>query len=363
MIPVCEPLLDGNEQKYINDCLATNWISSEGTYLKEFERKFSAYCGCKYGVATTNGTTALHLAMAVLRVPKSREVIIPTFTIASCAFAVRYVNAHPVFADCDPVTFNIIPEAIEKLITPKTVAIMAVHLYGHPCDMEAINAIAKAHNLPVIEDAAEAIGSEINGTVVGGFGTVGCFSFYSNKIITTGEGGMLVTNDLELATRARVLRNLAHSKVRFQHEEIGYNFRMTNIQAAMGLAQLENVQRHIDMRRHNAALYTERLRNVQGLTLPPELPGYKNTYWMYSLLAETPEMRDGLTAFLADHDIGTRTFFIPMHRQVMMYDTPGRYPIAESIYKRGFYLPSGTGLTEAEIDTVCNTIKEFMGCV
>ena len=358
-IPVCEPLLIGNEAKYVLDCLQTGWISSAGGYLDRFEQGFADYCDREYGVAATNGTTALHLALASLGVGKGDEVILPTFTIISCALAVLYTGAKPVFVDCDPDTFNIDVTKIEDKITLRTKAIMPVHLYGHPCDMLAIQQIAGIYDLKVVEDAAEAHGSEIAGKKAGGFSDVGCFSFYANKIITTGEGGMLTTNNRNIADRARSLRNLAHSNVRFVHNEIGFNYRMTNIQAALGLAQLENIDLFVDLRRKHAHRYTEALRELPVKT-PVEMPGYKNSYWMYTLLLADKATRDGLIRYLAEREIETRTFFIPMHQQPIL-NCQGEFPVADNISERGLYLPSGTGLTDSQIDRICGTIQDYFG--
>ena len=366
MIPVCEPFLNGKEKEYVLDCLETNWISSNGKYIQQFEQEFAKYCGCKYGISTTSGTTALHLALATLGIGKDDEVIVPTFTMAACAFAVRYTGAIPVFVDCEPDTWCIDPKKIESRITIHTKAIMPVHIYGHPCDMDAIQAIAQKHSLEVIEDAAEAHGAEYKGRKVGGLGDIGCFSFYANKIITTGEGGMLVTNDDHLADNARRLKDLAHSKEqRFYHTDVGFNFRMTNIQAAIGLAQLEKIDEYVERRRCHAKLYAKFLQHtesllegVEGLTLPVERWGYKNVYWMYAILLD--KNRNKVMERLKEKDIQTRAFFIPMHRQPMFanhyYDKD--FPVANDISERGLYLPSGSGLTGEQIEYICKCVKE-----
>jgi perosamine synthetase len=363
MIPVCEPLLDGNERKYVDDCLESGWISSAGKYVTEFEDKFAKYCGCKYGVTTTSGTTALHLALASLGIGPCDEVIVPTFTIAACAFAVLYTGATPVFVDCDPATYNIDPDGIERAITDKTRAIMPVHIYGHCCDMTRIMEIVKGKNIFVVEDAAEAHGSEINGRRAGGIGHVGCFSFYGNKVATCGEGGMLVTNDGMIAAKATQLKDLAHSRdKRFLHMDVGFNYRMTNIQAAIGLAQLESLDYHIELRRQHAERYNEQL---QGLVATPvEMAGYMNTYWMYAILLKNQAQRDGLMKYLEKAGIGTRTFFIPMNQQpILDYLCVGqKFPIADNVSARGLYLPSGTGLSDGEIDVVCDAVKEYLRC-
>lgn len=357
MIPVCEPLLDGNEAKYVNDCLLTNWISSSGEYITQFESAFAEYCGCKYGVATNNGTTALHLALASLGIGPGDEVIIPDFTIASCAFAVFYTGATPVFVDADPQTFNIDVSKIEEKITRRTVAIMPVHLYGRPAEMGEIVRIATKHNLHVIEDAAEAHGAEYEGHKVGGIGSVGCFSFYANKLITTGEGGMIVTNLEYVAEKAKLLRDLAHtSRRRFYHEHVGFNYRMTNIQAAIGMAQLEQIDRNIRVRLKHASLYAELLKVAPHVTFVSETrPNVKGVAWMHCLMAESESYRDAFVIHLADRGVQTRTFFVPMHEQPIF--KAGDYPVSEDISRRGFYVPSGTGLTADQISYVCECIR------
>ena len=270
MIPVCEPLLGGKEIEYVLDCLKTNWISSKGKYVEEFEEQFAHYCGCKYGISTTSGTTALHLALASVGIKSDDEVIIPTFTMGATAFAIVYTGAKPVLVDSEPETWNMDVTKIEEKITPpRTKAIMPVHIYGHPCDMDPIEEIAEKYNLWLIEDAAETHGAEYKGRKAGGIGHIGCFSFYANKIITTGEGGMLVSNDEKIAEKARRLKDLAHSpEKRFLHTDVAFNYRMTNIQAAIGLAQFERIDELAERRRRNAHLYNSLLKGIDGITLP-----------------------------------------------------------------------------------------------
>jgi len=365
-IPVCEPFLTGKEMEYVMDCLRTNWISSAGKYVNEFEQRFVEYIGCKYGISTTSGTTALHLALAALKIGRGDEVIVPAFTMIAPVFAVVYTGAKPVLVDADPETWNIDVNKIKEKITPNTRAIIPVHIYGHPCDMDPIMEIAEKYNLWVIEDAAEAHGAEYKGKKVGSFGHVSCFSFYANKIITTGEGGMIVTNDEKIAERARRLKDQAYSpERRFLHTDIGFNYRMTNIQAAIGLAQLEHIDEFVEMRRRNAYLYNSRLKDVPGITLPPEKEWAKNVYWMYSILIEENEFgmsRDELMERLKGRGIETRTFFIPMHQQPALLNLGlfkgERYPVAEEISERGLYLPSSSGLKEEEIEYICDIIRE-----
>ena len=366
MIPVCEPFIGDREMEYVTDCIRTNWISSQGKYVKEFEERFAEYCGCKYGVSTTSGTTALHLAVASLGIGRGDEVIIPTFTMIATAFAVAYTGATPVLVDAEPETWNIDTAKVEERITEKTKAILPVHIYGHPCDMDLIMEVAKRHNLFVIEDAAEAHGAEYEGKKAGGIGDIGCFSFFANKMITTGEGGMVVTDDEKLSEKARDLKNLAYSRdKRFLHTELGFNYRMTNIQAAIGLAQLEKINQLIEMRRRNAHLYNSILKDVDGIGLPVEKEWAKNVYWMYSIMIgdEFGMSRDDLMRKLGEKDIQTRTFFIPMHQQPVFRNMGlfegESFPVAEELEKQGLYLPSSSGLAEEQIEHICQTIKEI----
>ena len=363
MIPVCEPLLAGNEEKYVLDCIRSGWVSSAGKYVEEFEGEFAEYCGCRYGVCTTSGTTALHLALVSLGIGKGDEVIVPTLTNVACAFAVIYTGATPVFIDCEPMAFTLDTNLLPKVITSRTKAIMPVDLYGHPCDMDRMWEIADEYELLVVEDAAEAHGAVYKGKKAGSWGDVACFSFYANKVITTGEGGMIVTDDKGIADRARRLKDLAHDpKRRFYHTDIGFNYRLTNIQAAIGLAQLEKIGDYVKMRRSNAARYTDGLSRSCGVTTPVELWGSRSSYWMYAILVESKTIRDGLRKHLAYRDIGTRTFFIPMHQQGIFREySRGKFPVADNVSVRGLYLPSGTGLTDDQIDVVCDAVKEYLG--
>ena len=368
MIPVCEPLLDEKELAYVADCLKTNWISSKGKYIEAFEEGFARYCGCKYGIATTSGTTALHLALVSIGIGPGDEVIVPAFTMAATVFAVVYTGAKPVLVDAESDTWNIDPAKIEEKITGQTKVILPVHIYGHPCEMEAIMEIAEKHNLWVIEDAAEAHGAEYKGKKAGSIGHVSCFSFYANKIITTGEGGMVVTNEAKIAQQARLLKDLAFSpEKRFLHTSLGFNYRMTNIQAAIGLAQLEKIEDLVAARRHNAHYYNSLLKDIPGITLPVEREETKNVYWMYGILIEDDFglSRDELIIRLKEKGIETRTFFYPMHQQpafqAMNLFKDEKYPVAEALAQKGLYLPSGSGLKEEEIEAVCQTIKEIRG--
>jgi len=361
-ISVSNPLFKGNELKYVTKCIKTGWVSSLGGYVEEFENKFSRYCEARYGISCSSGTTALHLALASLGIGKDDEVIIPTFTMISTANAVTYQGAVPVLIDSEENTFNIDPEKIEEKITKKTKAIIAVHIYGHPADMDKILKISKKYNLYVIEDAAEAHGAEYKGKRAGGLGDVGCFSFYGNKIITTGEGGMLVTNNRRIKEKAGYLRDLAFSKERhFWHKELGFNYRMSNLQAAVGLAQLERIDVLIRIKRNNAKLYDTLLRDIRGIILPKEENYAKNVYWMYAILVEDSFgiSKDELRKRLARRGIETRNFFIPIHLQPIYFKIcKGQFPVAEELCKKGLYLPSGFNLKKNEIKFIAKTIRE-----
>jgi len=360
IIPVCEPKLNGNESRYVARCLETNWISSTGNNIEQFEKKFARCCGARYGISCTNGTTALHLALAILGIGKGDEVIIPTFTMIATANAVTYTGATPVLVDAEPDTWNIDTEQIEEKITERTRAVIAVHTYGHPADMDKILNVAQKYHLYVVEDAAEAHGAEYKGKKIGSIGDIACFSFYANKIITTGEGGMLTTNDKKIAEIAKELRSHAFSKERhFWHQYVGYNYRMTNLQAAIGLAQVERFDEFVQLRIGHARLYNSMLKGIKGIILPPQTKDVKNVYWMYSILIEDELgiTRDELRGGLAERGVETRTFFIPVHLQPIYFRRyPQRFPIAEELCRKGMYLPSASSLTEKEINYVVKSI-------
>ena len=368
MIPVCVPLLGGKELEYVSNCINSNWISSKGKYVDEFEKKFSQYCDCKYGITTTNGTTSLHLALASIGLKKGDEVIVPAFTMISSVFSIVYCGAKPVLVDAEQETWNMNVNQIEEKISDRTKAIMPVHIYGHPCDMDPIMKIAKKHGLYVVEDAAEAHGAEYKGKKTGGIGDVGCFSFYANKIITCGEGGMVVTNSEEIAQHARALKDLSFNdgkKRVYLHSEVGYNYRMTNLQAAIGVAQFERINEFVEMRRRNAQFYNTFLKDVKGLRLPVEKKWAKNVYWMYSIMVE-PEFgisRDELMTELERKEIETRSFFIPMNKQPVFKNMhlfeDGNFPVAEELSRKGLYLPSSSGLKQAEIRHICDSIIDI----
>lgn len=366
MIPVCEPFIGERELEYVTDCIRTNWISSKGKYIEDFEQEFAHYCGCQYGVSTTSGTTALHLALASLGIGAGDEVIVPTFTMIATIFAIIYRGARPVLIDSESETWNIDTDRIEEKITSRTKAILPVHIYGHPCDMGPIMDIAERHGLYVVEDAAEAHGAEYKGRRTGGIGDIGCFSFYANKIITTGEGGMIVTNNREIAERAKILKDLAFSREkRFLHTDIGFNYRMTNIQAAIGLAQFNRIEELVERRRKNALLYSDLLKEIKGVRLPVEKQWAKNVYWMYSILIEDDFgiTRDELMDRLAEKGIESRSFFIstnqqPVFEQMALFPNE-HYPVAEEISQKGLYLPSGSGLAEEQIQYIYCTIRDI----
>jgi len=342
-------------------------VSSEGRFIAEFERRWAEYCGVTYGVAVCNGTVALELAMATLNLPAGSEVIVPSFTIISCVAAVLRAGCRPVLVDCEPDTWCLDAAEVRRKVSSKTRAIMPVHIYGHMADMNQLIELAHEFGLLIVEDAAEAHGAEYHGRRAGGLGTMGCFSFYANKIVTTGEGGMIVTDDPKLAERARSLRNLAfrHDQ-RFLHLELGYNFRMTNLQAAIGLAQIDRIEDHLSRKRRMATRYNERLRNLRGVQLPVERPQVKNVYWMYGIVLNETVPIDAATlgARLKQHGVDSRPFFLGMHEQPILRElglfAGERYPVTERLSRRGLYLPSGLGLTENDIDLVCDALE---GCL
>jgi len=366
MIPVAEPSLEEEELKNIIEAVKSGWISSKGKFIEEFEQGFANYCGRKYGVATSNGTVALHLALKALGIGKGDEVIVPDLTFIATANAVTYCNAKPVFVDSHPDYWCIDPEKIEEKITSKTKAIIPVHLYGHPCDMDAIMDIAECHGLYVIEDAAEAHGAEYKGKKVGSFGGVSCFSFYGNKIITTGEGGMCLTDDEELAEKMKALRDHAMDlNKRYWHNVIGFNYRMTNMQAAVGVAQLTKINQFIEKKIQIADWYKEGLKDLANhgvVTLHPEMSWAKCVYWMYSILIENKLeiTRDELIRLLEKRGIETRPFFYPLHvlPPYRVYDNT--LNLAESISSKGLNLPSSPTLGKNEIEYIVETCIKIM---
>ncbi|MBR1785707.1 MAG: DegT/DnrJ/EryC1/StrS family aminotransferase [Paludibacteraceae bacterium] len=368
-IPVCEPLLAGNELKYVTDAVKTGWISSAGRYVTEFENKFAEYCGCRYGVAVCNGTIALHLALVALGVEKGDEVIIPNFTMIATAFAVCYTGATPVFVDADSENWNIDVSKIEEKITPKTKVILPVHLFGRMCDMDAINSLARKYNLKVLEDAAESHGAEYKGRKAGSCSDLAAFSFFANKNITTGEGGMIVTNDETLYNRLRYFKNVCfplNGPRNYIHDDIGFNYRMSNVVAAIGLAQVERADDYKQMRIQNNALYRQYLKDVPGIIFQPLDKDYLNVSWMNTIVVKPSDYghtKDELCAFLKQNNVDSRLLFVGMHRQPSMKkygcDCSGIYPVSDSLTSNGFYLPSASSLSEDDIKGICQLIVDF----
>jgi perosamine synthetase len=362
IIPVCEPTLAGNELKYVTHCVESNWISSAGAYVQEFERAFARACGVRYGIACCSGTIALHLALATLDLGPDDEVIIPAFTMIATAYAVTYTGAKLRLVDSEPETWNMDLTQVEDRITPHTRVVVPVHTYGHPVDMDRLSALATKHDLWVLEDAAEAHGALYKGRPAGSLGNAAAFSFYANKIITTGEGGMVTTDDEQIARLAWNLRDHAFSSERhFWHKLIGFSYRMTNLQAAVGLAQVEQIDGFVAARRANAAYYTQLLKDVPGIITPPQADWATSVYWMYGIILkdEFGMTRDELRRALAERAIETRTFFVPMHCQPVYFQTfrGERYPVAEDMCRRGLYLPSASNLTREDIERVVDGIR------
>lgn len=360
-IPIYEPDLGDAERAYVLDCIDRGWISGIGEYVERFEQKFSRFCNARHGIATCNGTVALDLALATLGIGGGDEVIVPNLTFAATANAVRHVDADPVLVDCEPHTWNIDPARIEAVITPRTRAIVAVHLYGHPANMDPILDVARRYGLYVIEDAAEAHGALYRGRRVGALGDIGCFSFYANKIITAGEGGMLVINDDELASRARLLRGQAMDpNRRYWHTEVGYNFRMTNLQAAIGLGQLERIESILQRKREIAMRYYEGLQKLPGVVLPPEAEWAKNVFWMYSILIDPAygSSRDAVCDNLAQYKIDTRPFFYPLSAlpPFQHVRTGDNCAVSYRLSAQGLNLPSSPRLYDQDIDRVVDAI-------
>ena len=369
LVPVNEPLLDGNEAKYLLECIRTGWISSEGPYVSEFERMFAARVGRKHAVAVANGSVALDAAVVAAGIGPGDEVIMPAFTIISCAAAVVRAGALPVLVDSDPVTWNMDVAAIEGKITTRTRAIMVVHIYGLPVDMDPLIAVAEKHGLKIIEDAAEMHGQTYKGRPCGSFGLISTFSFYPNKHVTTGEGGMIVTDDEVVAEHCRSLRNLCfRPEKRFVHDELGWNYRMTNLQAAIGLAQLERLDEFVARKREMGRRYTEALAPLRDrLQLPLERTDFAdNIYWVYGMVLDDAMPFDATEMMrrLAMRKIGSRPFFWSMHEQpvfVKMGMFGGeRYPVAERLARRGFYVPSGMALSAEQIAYVATTLPEVL---
>jgi perosamine synthetase len=367
-IPVNEPLLDGNEKKYLVECIDTGWISSEGPFIKTFEEGMAARVGRKHGVAVCNGTAALDIAIAALNLKPGDEVILPAFTIISCIGEIVRSGAKPVLVDSDPLTWNMDLGQVAQKITPRTRAILAVHIYGLPVDMDPLLALAARHGLKIVEDAAEMHGQTYKGRPCGSFGDLSIFSFYPNKHITTGEGGMVLADDDTLAEACRSLRNLCFQPPRrFVHERLGWNYRMTNLQAALGVAQLERLDQFVARKRAMGLYYTDLLSGLP-VQLPLPATNYAdNIYWVYGMVLDDSVPFDAIEAMkrLAKLGIGTRPFFYPMHLQPVfqrmgLFESE-TYPVAERLAERGFYIPSGMALTEAQADQVAATVREVLG--
>jgi perosamine synthetase len=367
MIRVNEPLLDQQALKYVEECINTGWISSEGRFIQEFEDKWAAFCGMNFGVAMNSGTTALEAAVACLGLEPGSEVIMPTFTIISCALAIIKAGAVPVLVDSDPRTWCLDVGQVAARITPRTRAMMPVHMYGHPADMDPLKDLAAKYDLIIVEDAAEAHGAEYKNQKVGGIGDLSCFSFYANKIITCGEGGMVLTQRADYAEHLRSLRNLCFQpNRRFYHTEMGSNFRLTNLQAAVGLSQVERIEEHVAKKRWIGQSYNERLAGLSQLILPPEEPWAKSVYWMYGILLTEEVAFDAteLARRLRDEGVDTRPFFLGMHAQPVFLAQGlfkgEQYPVADLLASRGLYLPSGLTLTEAQIEAVCRAVIKVL---
>lgn len=360
-IPVAEPALVGNEKQYVLDCMDSTWISSTGQYVERFEKAFAEFCEVKHAISCCNGTAALHLALLALGVEQGDEVIVPTLTFVATANAVAYCGATPIFVDSEPETWNLDPALLQEKVTDRTKGIIAVHLYGHPVDMHPVLHLAETHDLFVIEDAAEAHGAEYHGRRTGSLGDIGSFSFYGNKIITTGEGGMVVSDDDALAAKVRQLKGQGmEPNRRYWFPILGYNYRMTNVAAAIGLAQLEKADWHIARRRRTAFRYAQRLSAVPDIVLQPEKPWARNVHWMVSavLTEDCAVSRDTLMERLAETGIETRPFFPPMHTLPIYRDSAKgqRFPVAERLAARGINLPSSATLSEEDVTFVCDQL-------
>ena len=368
-IPVCEPFLNGRESEYVQDCMTSGWISSTGKYVSSFEEKFAEFCGAKYAVAVSNGTVALHLALIACDLKSGDEVVIPNFTMIASAFAICYTGAIPVFIDVDPNTWNIDVSKIESRINSRTKAIMPVSIFGQPCDMDFINNLAKKHNLLVIEDAAESHGAIYKGSKTGNLADITTFSFFANKNLTTGEGGMVVTNDVDIYSKLRYFKNLCfplNGPREYIHNDIGFNYRMSNIHAAIGCAQLEKADEYIAMRIQNALMYRKLLKDVRGIIFQKEIDNVKSVYWMNTILVNSKDYghtRDELIEYLKSKLIETRLLFVGMHRQPSLIkygcSISEDYSVTDYLTHNGLYLPSASNLSQIQIEFICNQIINF----
>ena len=365
-IPVSEPFVGELEIEYALDALKTGWISGlKGKYIDQLEEGLSKYCEAKFGVACSSGTAALQLATRVLDLGLGDEVIVPTFTNIASVLCIYYTGAKPVLIDAESDTWNMSTENLSKLITPKTKAILPVHIYGHPVNMIEVLKFAKENNLFVIEDCAEAHGAEVNGKKVGSFGDISCFSFYANKIISTGEGGMVITDNSDYAKKARKLASLAFSdRDRYKHDYLGYNFRLSNVLAAIGVGQLKQIDKFVEKKRWIAREYNRWLKDIEGIQIPVEKSWAKNVYWMYGILLNDKfkKRRDELMKFLAENDVESRAFFVPMHKQPAFHKVGlfvnESHPVSEQLGENGLYLPCSNKITQEQIEYICNVIKK-----
>jgi perosamine synthetase len=366
IVPASRPRIGQEEIRKVSEALHAGWVSSRGPFLDDFERRFCAFVGGHYGIATSSGTTALHLALATLGIGPGDEVIVPDFTMVACVDAVLYTGARPVFVDVSSTTWTLDPEQTSRAVTPKTRAIMPVHLYGHPADMDPVQRLAREHGLAIVEDAAEAHGATYKGKMVGSLGELGCFSFYSNKLMTTGEGGIVIARARSMATRARLLRDLAfaHATRDYRHSEMAFNYRLTNIQAALGLAQLHRLPEAVQHRRKCARTYGALLEGVPGLELPREAPWAKSVFWMYTVRISGGERRRrAIVKALGKRGIDARVGFWPLHKQPFCkpYSSTGQtFPISDRLGSETLSLPSGNGITLSEVRYVANALRDVM---
>ena len=363
-IPVAQPKLCGNEIEYALDAISSGWISSIGEYIGRFEDHFSRAVGSQHAASCSNGTVALHLALLAIGIGPGDEVIVPTLTYIATANAVRYCGAVPVFVDCERDTLNLDPEAVDRAVSPRTKAVIAVHLYGHPADMASLKEICDRRHLHLVEDAAEALGATAHNNPVGSIGDIATFSFFGNKIVTTGEGGMVTTNSEELDARVRLLKGQGQDpRRRYWFEVVGYNYRMTNVAAAIGLAQLEQLDLHLSDRRRVARWYDEALSNLDGvIRRPVERAGYTNVYWLYTIILDDCDHidRDTLIKCLDDDGIETRPVFYPMHHMPPYFDSSASMPVAERAASRGLSLPSHGHLSESDVDRIATKLQEYI---
>jgi perosamine synthetase len=358
-VPVAKPDVGEDELRNVTEAVRSGWISSKGAFIEEFEKRFANYIEAKHTIAVSNGTAALHLALTALGIGRGDEVIVPSLSFIAAANAVTYTGATPIFADSSPEYWCVDPADVGRRVSRKTRAILPVHLYGHPCDMDQLLETSRANDIYVVEDCAEAHGAEYKGTKVGCFGDIACFSFYGNKLITTGEGGACVTNDDDLADKLRILRDHGmNPKKRYWHDVVGFNYRMTNMQAALGVAQLAKIERLLNKKREIAKTYRDLLRENEGIILQPEMPWAKNSYWFYSLLVEK-HRRDSIASALAERGIETRPFFYPIHT-LPPYAAGPTLPVAEDLSSKGLNLPSGPKIEDSDIRYVASVLNTVL---